>query len=201
MSHLVRTSQDIRQDLPAEHLPESPSNSSSGHSSFPGFHRPEVTTPYEDSTATPRSILPTPSKATTSTDLIGHRLQLSKQDALKSRNPLRHQVIPHFERCNGLYSSVEGYIRKQKSLLNNKVVIRVVMMKFQHANHAVMEIRMIHTTNYDSQGICTLKPTPKKRESGKPVKSYRDNPFQATSSKNCIKTRYCKRALPLLSSL
>ena len=97
-----------------------------------------------------RSILPTLSKATTSTDLIDHRLQLSKQGPLKSRNQLRHQVILRFERCNSRYSRTDSYRRKQKCLSTIKSVIRAVMKKSQHANHTVTKICEIHTTNYDS---------------------------------------------------
>ena len=43
--------------------------------------------------------------------------------------------------------------RSQQSI----AVIWTVTRESQHANHAVMEIRMIRAIGFDSQGICILR--------------------------------------------
>jgi len=133
---------------------------------------PEVTTPYEDSTVTPRSILPTRSKATTSTDLTDHRLQLSKQ------NPSSHEISYATRSSHVLnaatapYSSADGYRRKQKSLSTIKGKIRAVMKKSQRVN-AITEICMIRTTSYDFHGIYRVRPGPRRREKNGILKANR----------------------------
>jgi len=176
VSHLTRTVRNRRQDIPAEHLPETPRSSFRGHSSFRRLHRPEGPILWAPSRAPlsrsrchsfqgyqhPKVDLPAPSKTTTTTDLVDLRLQFSKQKSLNTWSQLRRQIILHFEHCNSSNSSADDNRRQQKSLPTIKDIIRAVTKKSQRANHAVIEIRTIRYTNYDSQGIYTLRFGPKK---------------------------------------
>ena len=67
-----------------------------GHSCFRGIYCPEDA-PLSESVATPRSILPVPSKTVIATDFIDIRLH--------SWSLLRRQVISRFKRCNNYFSA------------------------------------------------------------------------------------------------
>jgi len=103
--------------------------------------------PPSESIATPRSILPIPSKTAAATNIIDIRLHHGVHYATRSSH------VSIATTSTSAQTVTEG---KQKITPAIKGITQAVMKELQHADHEVIEICMTRTANEDSLGIYRL---------------------------------------------